>query len=171
VDIRKCDFELLISDLIENPVWEFAFGEKDEIIKLKPSKKVEPYDISRDRFLVRSTYILANGIKKIGYIKPINVKDTFMGHLSPVDLSPVLLTDFGQIGFWFGPHKPPQELLNKYYSWLGYEPIEIFPIEVSSDVEILNGIGEGVLEGFLYCIDNEVADYFHMQASEVRTIT
>jgi hypothetical protein len=170
MNIRKCDFELSVSDLIEYPVWEFAFGEKDEIIKMKPSNKVEPYDISLDRYLVRSTYILANGVKKIGYIKPINTKDTFMGHLSPVDLSPVLLTDFGQIGFLFGPHKPLQELLNQYYSWLGYKPIEISPIKVSSDVELINGIGKGVLEGFLYCIDNEVTDYFHMEASELRVI-
>ena len=170
MQIRKYEYELCVDDLLEYPVWEFAYGEESEFIKIKPTTSLPPYDISQKRLLVRATFLLANGIKKIGFIKPINTTNTFMGHLSPIDLSPIVVTEKGQIVFWYGSHKPHRKLINKNYLWLGFQHIEIFPIKIFSDVDVINGVDKGTIESFMYCIDDEVEDYFNLKASEIRYI-
>jgi hypothetical protein len=168
--MRKIDMDLDFDDLLNHPVWEFAYGEGGDEIKMKPTMDPPPYDVSQNRFLVRATFQLSNGEKMYGHIKPINIKDTFMGHLSSIDLNAVMFTKYGYIYFWFGTYKPEREKLDTFYKWLGLKPSEIFPIRVKSDVEIINGIDEGVIEGFLYCNKNEVEDFFHMKASEIRVM-
>lgn len=170
MNIRKKDLELTIDDISKYPVWEYAYGEGGQEIKLKPSLGKPPYDISLNRYLVRAIFILNNGRKEYGHIKPINLKDNFMGHLPCVDLNYVMLTRFGNFYFWFGSDLPKRRIINKFYSWLKLQPSDIFPIHVKSDVEIINGLSEGIIEGFLYCNDNEVEDYYHMKASEIKII-
>jgi hypothetical protein len=166
--IRIKETNLTNDNLRLYPVWEFAYGEGGLEMKMKPVLDPPPYDVSLNRLLVRATFTLKNGEIKTGYMKPINLKDTFMGHLSPVDLNLLMFTEFGRVYFWFGIHKPKRKILNKFYKWLNLPPEEIFPISVKSDVEINNGLAEGIIEGFLYCIEDEVEDFYHMKSSEIR---
>jgi hypothetical protein len=168
MNLRKKDLELTIDDITKYPVWEYAYGEGGQEIKLKPSIGKAPYDISINRYLVRAIFLLNNGRKECGYIKPINLKDNFMGHLPCVDLNYVMLTRFGNIFFWFGSNKPKRRIVNKFYKWLNLQSSDIFPIHVKSDVEIINGLAEGIIDGFLYCNNDEVEDYYHMKASEIK---
>lgn len=168
MEIRKKETDLNVDDLIDFPVWEFAYGEGGNEMKMKPVIDPPPYDVSQNRILVRATFTLSNGAKKSGYMKPINVKETFMGSLAPIDLNLVMFTNDGAVYFWFGVHKPEKEKLDTFYKWLRLPPSEIFPIKVKSDVEIINGIDEGLIEGFLYCNEKEVKNFYHMQASEIK---
>jgi hypothetical protein len=171
MEIRRYEYELTIEDILEYPVWEFAFGEESDIIKIKPLSDESQMDINLNRLIVRATFIFVTGLKKTGYIKPINTIDTFMGHLSPVDLLPVILTENGQVDFWYGSHKPKRKLLRRNYELLGSQPNEIFPITVKSDIKVINGVDNGIIEGFLYCNEEDVEDFFHLKPSEIRSIT
>lgn len=93
-----------------------------------------------------------------------------MGHLSPIDLFPVILTEKGPVIFWYGTDKPNDQEIIENYSLLGKKPEEVFPITFQSDVDIINGVSEGVLDGFLYCVENEVEDFFHMKESDIKAV-
>jgi hypothetical protein len=168
--LRKKDMELTTKDLSKYPVWEFAYGEGGQETKIKPTTLLPPYDISQNRYLIRATFTLNNGQKECGYIKPINNKNNIMGHLPSVDLNYVLLTHFGNIYFWFGINKPKRRQLDQFYQWLDLTPDKIFPILVQSDIEIVNGIGNGIIDGFMYCEEENVEDFFHMKSSEVKIV-
>jgi hypothetical protein len=168
--IRKNEQDLKESDIEKYPVWEFAYDENDEKIMFKPSNDKPPYDIAFKRYLVGAEYTLANGTKKEGYIKPINTTNTQYSHVSPIDLSAAIFTEYGQILFWFGIFKPDRIKLDLYYSWLGLSPSEIFPIQVKSTVKIFNGIGDDLIDGFRYCDEKMVNDFFHLQLSETLLI-
>jgi len=168
MEIRKKETDLNVDDLIDFPVWEFAYREGGDEMKMKPVIDPPPYDVSQNRILVRATFTLSNGDEKYGFMKPINVKETFMSSLSPIDLNLVMFTNYGAVYFWFGAYEPEREKLDTFYKWINLQPSDIFPIKVKSDVEIINGIDEGLIDGFLYCNEDEVEDFFHMKASEIK---
>ncbi|HVN54236.1 MAG TPA: hypothetical protein VMT46_07890 [Anaerolineaceae bacterium] len=172
--LLKKDNELNPSDLEQYPVWEFAFREmKEEGLSertMKPSSQEPPYDPHQSRLLVRTSFHLVDGTVFKGFIKPIDLLNTFMGHLVPIDLFPVIVTEKGHVVFWYGPSKPSEKEISDNYLLLGKESREVFPISFKSDVEIVNGAYEGELDGFLYCEENEVEDFFHMKESEIKSI-
>lgn len=168
--IRKQEHELTIDDMRNFPVWEFAYGENDDFIKFKPSLDVPPYDIHKKRYLIRATFTFANSKKRIGYIKPIDAQNEKIGHIPIVDLAASIVTKNGQVDFWYGQYKPTWFVLARNYWRLGCNSKIVFPVSVKGDVEIINGIDEGVFEGFYYCIHNEVEDYFHMKMTELRKV-
>jgi hypothetical protein len=170
MDIRRSELDLSIEDLSKFPIWEFAYGEKSDRILLKPSVDILPINISEKRYLVKAIFTLKNGLEKQGMIKPIDINDHFLGHLSEVDLSAIMITEEGKIPFWFGCHPPKRKELDTYYNWLGLSAKEIFPLQVSSSILLVNGIGEAILEGFMYCIKDEVEDFFHMKKSDIRIV-
>lgn len=132
MEIRKKETALNADDLIKFPVWEFAYGEGGDEMKMKPVIDPPPYDVSQKRILVRATFTLANGAIKSGYMKPINVKETFMGSLAPIDLNLVMFTNDGAVYFWFGAYEPEREKIDIFYKWLRLPPSEIFPIKVKN---------------------------------------
>jgi len=119
--ILKDEDELNPSDLMDFPVWEFAFEESKAYllsrILMKPCKDPSPYNIHESRYLIRTTFRLANGMEFSGHTKPFDLLDQFMGHLSPIDLEPVIVTTKGRVVFWYGINRPnPEETAENYRS-------------------------------------------------------
>ena len=52
---------------------------------------------------------------------------------------------------------------------LNKKPFEVFPIKFTSDVEVLDSIAEGTLEGFLYCEEN-VQDFFSLKPTDIKVV-
>jgi hypothetical protein len=171
--IRKQDFELTPEDLMEFPVWEYTLDEEgiegQDERTVRPYLKSSPIYYGETYFIVRATFLLADGSQEIGYIKPINLEATgIFTSVAPVDMSPIVVTDEGRVYFWYGKSKPTADVILKSYRLLKREPSQIFPINFSSDVEILNGITKGTIEGFLYCDDD--VDAFHMKTSDIKVL-
>jgi hypothetical protein len=75
------------------------------------------------------------------------------------------------VDFWYGCFKPTHDEILKNYSLLGYSsPSEIFPIAISSDVEVANSISNGILDGFMYYSKNEVNDLSHILKTDIKII-
>lgn len=173
--ILREDNQLSISDLLQYPVWEFAYDEMRKMgmsgkMRMKPSEIHPPYDPHQTRILVRATFRLRDGTLFKGYIKPIDLLKTNFKPIVPIDLLPVIITNQGYVDFWYGIYKPDEAKIAKNYSFLGKTSSEVFPIVVTSDVEIVNGISEGVLEGFLYCIEDEVKSLFRIKETDIKYI-
>jgi hypothetical protein len=172
--VLKKEDELSISDLMEFPVWKFAFEESKvyqlDTIMMKPHISDPPYDIHKFRFLIRTTFKLANNVEMKGYTKPFDLLDKFMGHQAPIDLSPVIITPRGHVAFCYGINKPNPEEISNNYLLLGHNVSEVFPVKFKTDMEITNGISNGVIEGFMYCEENEVNDFFRMNQDDIKVI-
>jgi hypothetical protein len=172
--ILREENNLSISDLMDFPVWELAFEESKAYplhrILLKPCTSSPPYDIHKARFLIRTTFQLSNGVEFRGYTKPFDLLDKFLGHLLPIDLNPVVITPKEHVVFWYGINKPESEEIAKNYRLLGQKPSGVFPIKFELDIEILNGISNGIIEGFMYCEEDEVDDFFHMKQADIKFI-
>lgn len=170
--ILKDENELNTSDLMNFPVWEFAFEESKTYplsrILMKPCTNPPPYNMHESRYLIRTTYRLVNGMEIRGYTKPFDLLDQFMGHLSPIDLEPVIVTTKGRVVFWYGIYRPKPEELTEIYRLLDQKPSEVFPIKFELDMEILNGISKGTIDGFMYCEEDEVDDFFHMKQTDIK---
>jgi hypothetical protein len=50
---------------------------------------------------------------------------------------------------------------------LNKKPSEVFPVRFASDVEVLNSIAEGTLEGFLF-FDESTQDFFHLKSMDIK---
>jgi hypothetical protein len=152
--IRKQDYHLTLADLIEFPVWEYTLDEEGD--EGREERTVRPYlnspslDPDQAYFIVRASFRLADGTRMTGYIKPITLSDPGLTKpLVPADMDPIIVTERGQVPFWYGASKPGPEEISKNYQLLNKEPSDVFPIEFASDIEVLDSIGEGRLEGFL----------------------
>jgi hypothetical protein len=174
MEIRKQDSELKLSDLERFPAWEYALEE--ESIKTQDERTVRPYlepsplDPTNAYLLVRASFHLSNGVTLKGFIKPIALGNPrFMEPLLPVDLRPEIVAEQGHVAFWYGSTRPRHEDIARNYMVLGYETQSIFPISFESDIELLNSISAGILEGFLYC-EPSVRDFFHLSAIDIRAV-
>jgi hypothetical protein len=153
--IRKSVSELSTSDLAAHPVWEFALDEEGEdgqdettVRPLDPSDKLEP---STGMFVVRARFRLADGSEHRGCLTPPVQGDNSLGTLQPV-----IVTDQGQVLFWWGAIMPPRVAIAQSYERLGKKsPSDVFPIHFSSDIQIAGGAVQGELPGFLFLEDWE----------------
>jgi hypothetical protein len=155
MNIRKYDYDLTLDDLYLHPAWEYALDEEGNYNQnertIRPSTRLPPFNPQEAYLIVRASFLLANGIVLKGYISPIKLgKSIFANSLIPYDLGPVILTNNGKVHFCYGQRKPDPDTISKNYEIIGQSPTSVFPIRVRTDVEIINGIAEGILEGFLY---------------------
>jgi hypothetical protein len=174
MQIRKQDCDLVLDDLAKFPVWEFALdeeGHEDQDERtVRPYFASPPLDQGQAYLIVRASFYLADGTQMIGYIKPLELGDASMlTPLIPADMNPIIITQQGHVAFWYGASQPDSEEISRNYAILNKRPQEVFPIRFASDVEVLNSIVDGVLEGFLYC-DRDLPDVFNMKPSDVKAI-
>jgi hypothetical protein len=169
--IRIQDFNLTFSDLMQFPAWEYALDEEEiegqDERTVKPYLALHPLDLSDAYFIVRASFILADGTSYKGYMKPqsvdrINVSD-FMSVIIPYDLSPIIVLGKEHIHFQYGPKKPKAEEMQKVYDLFAKRPYDIFPINFFSDVEVSSSIHEGKLDGFMY-FDQNIDDFAHTKS-------
>lgn len=151
--IRKSVSELSREDLLRFSVWEFALDEEGEEgqdeTTVRPFVACGELDPSAGMFVVRARFQLPDGTEMLGYLTP---------HLPPDNglnaLQPVIVTEDGQVGFWWGVIEPPPTQLSDLYRRLGRaSPSQVFPIRFSSDVSIAGGPVRGEVPGFMVLED------------------
>lgn len=172
--IRKQDYELGLDDLTQFPAWEYALDEEEVEDQnertVRPYHAFSPLDPHQAYFIVRASFYLADGTQMKGYIKPIVLSEERLAEpVVPIDLHPIIITEKGRVVFWYGVSKPdPQRILRNYHV-LDKQPSEVFPIKFTSDIEILDSIVGGTLEGFLYC-DASVQDFFNLKPTDIKVV-
>lgn len=170
---RKQLFDLTLQDIMQYPCWEYALDEEDiegqDEQTVRPYLSSPPFDPNNAYLVVRASFRLFDGTVFKGIIKPVQKESGIMKPLIPIDLFPVILTDRGRVDFWYGMTKPVPNGISTSYTIMGKEnPLDVFPIQFSSDVEIVNGIFEGTLEGFMYT-EGEISP-MDLTISDVRVI-
>lgn len=151
--IRRQVNELSTSDLLRFPVWEFALDEEgvdgqDETM-VRPYQYTGDLDPSWGTFIVRASFVLADGSSMLGYLTPPHPRDGGLGRTHPVVISPQ-----GQILFWCGVMKPAAQDIAENYRRLGKgSAAKVFPILFASEVSIVGGPVRGKIPGFLVLED------------------
>lgn len=178
MNIYKQVYDLNLTDLQKYPVWEYVL--EDIGLPEQTYSTVRPYlsslpDIRHTMLIVRTTFILANGRKLMGIIKPIQLgKDPHWGEpLIPVDHFPVIVTDNGQVVFHYGTRKPEAEEIAHNYKLLRYSSHEVFPITYRSDIEIEDCILRGAINGFMY-LDNSKKGFdqiIRLKPTDIQLVT
>jgi hypothetical protein len=156
------------------PAWEYALDEEQARGQnertVRPYRASPPLDPNKACFIVRAGFLLLDGTQMVGYITPIRLSGPkLMNPVIPVDMHPVIVTEQGHVVIWYGASRPDSEEISKNYRLLKKKPSEVFPIKFISEVDVLDSIAEGTLEGFLYC-DETVQDFFNLKAIDIKVI-
>jgi len=151
--IRKSVCDLNQNDLHQFPVWEFCLDEEGEEgqdeTTVRPYQAHGPLDSSLGMFIVRAVFSLADGSKMIGYLTP-----GVQGDYSISTVQPIIITETGQVGFWFGCAIPRAATVAESYRAVGKQgPAAVFPLHFEADVELLDRPVQGILTGFMYYSD------------------
>ena len=100
--LRRQVNDLSIANLQDFPVWEFALDEEgvagQDETTVRPYLK-RPVDPRAATLIVQSTFVLTDGSIFHGYISPNS-------HGLISTMHPVIVTEHGQVGFWYGVMKP-----------------------------------------------------------------
>lgn len=159
--IRKQVYKLTLDDFNTYPAWEFALDEESE--KDQDEATVRPYefsgliDPSDGMFVVRASFLLADGSPMQGYLTPQNGGDR-LGLLQPI-----IIAGDKQVGFWCGILKPSPEQLAKWYLLLGRNASQVFPLQFKSNVNLVRGPVQGMITGFMF--------YEDYKAGKVKALT
>jgi hypothetical protein len=156
--VRKPVYDLTLADFDAAPVWEFALDEEGVAGQDEPT--VRPYEVAfpldaagHGGLVVRAVFTLADGTNLRGYFSPQPVSLRKPGWLQPV-----IICDAGQVKFWNGIRRPPQNQMTDELAKLGKQADEVFPLRYRSDVELVGGPISGIIPGFGF-IENK-ADMF-----------
>jgi hypothetical protein len=151
--IRKQVYELRTEDLNLHAIWEFALDEEGEEgqneATVRPFEPEGSLDPSNGMFVVRARFVLADGTQMRGYLTPPVQGDSDLGTLQPA-----IVTDAGQVTFWYGTLVPEPAQVAATYACLGKSLLtEVFPVRFQSDVDLIGGPVAGELPGFLVLED------------------
>lgn len=121
---RKPINHLTVQDLEDSVCWAFVSEEElnegeDETFMMPVNAGAFPESSG----IVSATFSLADGSKMIGYCANIDEGSIELG-----DLQPVIVTPYGQVGFWCGAIEPSPSELRQNYEWLERGADRIFPI-------------------------------------------
>lgn len=171
--IRRQDYDLRLEDLMKFPVWEYALDEEgidgQNERTLRPLPSVTIIDPRAGYFITRASFYFHSGIVMIGFIKPKSLSSKTLSTVLPYDLWPVIVTMKGQMSFGYGSNEPDVDELERNYRFFEMTPEEIFPIRFISDIEVIDGISSGVIEGFMF-FDEDTKDFFHLTGEDIRII-
>jgi hypothetical protein len=145
--IRKQVYDLTHSDLAMHAVWEFAIDEEgdegQDEATVRPFQSEGAVDPSAGMFIVSASFTLNDGSKRSGYLTPPSRGDADLGVIQPV-----VITDQGQILFWFGMITPTSEQLASAYERLGSDADSAFPMRYQSNLPSTHGVITGTIAGF-----------------------
>jgi hypothetical protein len=146
---KKPVYDLTLEDLSCSPVWEFTHGEEDEEegqdeATVRPVDQLVSLDSQEVMCVAATRFALADGTVMHGFLSPGALQDTHLGRLQPT-----IITDRGQISFWFGIVQPTQEIMADAYSAMGRRPEHVFPISFSLAVSRSSPLN-GNIPGFLH---------------------
>lgn len=158
---------------MQYPSWEYALdeegieGQNEQTVR--PYLSSPPYDPSNVYLVVRASFRLFDGTVYKGIIKPVQIDGSIMKPLIPIDLFPIILTDRGRVDFWYGMTRPTLNEIRANYAIMEKEnPTDVFPLQFTSDVDIVNGIFEGTIEGFMFT-EGDISP-MDLEISDVRVI-
>ena len=148
--IRKPIYELTLNDVRQFPVWEFALDEEGEEgqdeATVRPCKISDALDTSD--VIVRAEFTLADGTKMFGCLTTPLSGDDSLGRLQPI-----IITEHGQVLFWHGVIAPDAKSVAQSYAMLGRDAARVFPIQFTSDVELVSTPIRGSIPGFMVLED------------------
>jgi hypothetical protein len=134
-------------DLERFPIWEFALDEEGEAGNdeetMRPRPDLQRADPEDGLFIVRAEFVAADGTRFDGFVSVQH--EPHVGHVQPT-----IVTDRGQVRFWFGLIPPRSGVLATAYSTLGKSAPELFPIRYRAVVEHGGGPLDGELPAFLH---------------------
>lgn len=150
--VRKQVYDLTLSNLQQNPVWEFALDEEgnegQDEATVRPYKYKGILNPSEGMFIVRASFTLADGTVMQGYLTPPPQNDKTLGVVQPV-----IITERGQVLFWCGVIAPSEERIAQSYTVLGKSAECVFPLAFESAVPLVGGEIKGSIPGFLILED------------------
>jgi hypothetical protein len=150
--IRKQCCELTLDDLSKFPVWEFALDEEgvegQDEGTVRPCEISAALDPSERTLIVRAEFTLADGTKMSGWLTPPVQGDDSLGTLQPV-----IITERGHVGFWHGMRAPDVKGLAQSYERLGRDAARVFPVQVTSNVNLVRAPIRVTIPGFLVLED------------------
>jgi hypothetical protein len=123
--IRLQVYELRPGDLARFPIWEFVLDEEGEEDQdeatVKPRPDLDRADPAEGMFVVHAEFTCADGTRLDGYVSPQD--EAVIGYIQPT-----VVTDEGQVAFWFGGVPPRPGDLETSYRMLGKTARELFPL-------------------------------------------
>lgn len=156
VDAKKY-FRLTPADLLEHPIWVLAmdvatFSDTEEddldddtglVVPLPSDPGLVEQLFENCICYARARFVAANGRSFVGMMKCWGGEGVQGTH-------PTLVTDGGQVDFYWGIAKPSAEQIGAVYERLGASPGDLFPMTYQPDVPLPDGPSGGDLEGFYY---------------------
>jgi hypothetical protein len=144
---RKQVYDLKVADFDRAPVWEFALdeegdpGQDEATVRPRPDLR-DGVDRRGGLFVVDACFVAADGTRFRGYVTPAR------GGI--VDSQPTVITDDGQVGFWYGIVPPNEQTIAEAYRALGRTADQLFPLRFEAAVELArkDDATAGVIEGF-----------------------
>ena len=141
--IRKQVYDLTRSDLERYPVWVFARDEED--VEGQDEATVRPVpqqEVAYDGDVGRTTFVASDGTHFLGYVTPDAGRD-------PGWLQPTIVTEGGQVNFWFGWQEAgvSDAMIEPLYTLLGRSGDELFPISYRMDMPWANASPSRIFEG------------------------
>lgn len=151
--IRKQVYDLRPGDLKRFPIWEHALNEEgwpgQDEATVKPRPDLAEANPGEGMFIVRAEFVTRDGSRFDGYVYP--QLDFSLGFLQPT-----IVTEEGQVNFWYGSVVPSSEQLEKTYAVLAKTADELFPISFRAVVVSTSGARlDGEIPAFLYLSDWE----------------
>ncbi len=157
--IRKQVYDLTLGDITQYPVWEYALDEEGD--EGQDEATVRPVtlsdvDLQHSSCMIRTRFALAGGTTLLGLVTVSGLPDDGIIKIegdvdSNARRQPVIITERGQVNFWFGAMKPKDADIAALYRVLGISTSPaVFPISYSSDLKIPTGAVTGGIAGFQY---------------------
>ncbi len=144
--IRKQVYDLTLDDFTRFPVWEHALDEEGEPgqdeATVRPYRTLGALDESEGLFVVKASFVLANGTPCQGCLYASENRD--VGYVQPA-----IITPRGQVAFWRGILTPKAEEVATAYERLGKNAGEVFPLRYRSEVPLRHGMISGTVPAFL----------------------
>jgi hypothetical protein len=157
--MRKQVYDLTLDDITRYPVWEYAVDEEgdggQDEATVRPIT-LSDVELQNSSCMVRTQFNLADRTILLGLVTISGLPDDGIIRIegdadSNAKRQPVIITERGQSGFWFGAMKPEDAEIAHAYRVLGARAAaEVFPISYVSDLKIPTGAVTGRIGGFQY---------------------
>jgi len=145
--IRKQVTALVPDDLERFSIWEFALDEEGEEgqdeATVRPRPDLRRADPGEGMFVIRAEFVTADGTRFDGFVSPHE-------EASVAYTQPTIVTNAGQVNFWFGLIAPGPGGVEGAYRTLGKSAAELFPVRYRALVEHGGAVLAGELPAFLH---------------------
>jgi hypothetical protein len=158
--VRKQSYDLRPGDLEQSPIWEYALDEEGEPgqdeATVRPRPDLTVADPGDGIFVARAEFIAHDGTRYDGFVSPSTEQE--FGFIQPT-----IVTDEGQVSFWYGAFAPKPGALEGDYKLLGKTADQLFPIRFRALLEYEGAKLEGEVPAFMH--------YAHIGTREVVHVT